>query len=150
MSRTKILFICSRNQWRSPTAERIFSGRRDIEVRSRGLSPKARRKLSAADVAWAELIFVMESEHAVRVTEGFRDQLDIGLDAGGLDRDAAGRVIARRGQLERVAVIQVEHGLHRTLAEAASAHEQGALVVLQRTGNDFRGRGAAAIDEDDQ
>ncbi len=75
MSRTKILFICSRNQWRSPTAERIFSGRRDIEVRSRGLSPKARRKLSAADVAWAELIFVMESEHAVRVTEGFRDEL---------------------------------------------------------------------------
>ncbi len=75
MSRLKILFICSRNQWRSPTAERIFSGRRDIEVRSRGLSRVARRKLTAADVAWSELIFVMEDEHRDRLTEAFRDAL---------------------------------------------------------------------------
>ncbi|MFV8751707.1 low molecular weight protein tyrosine phosphatase family protein [Nannocystaceae bacterium ST9] len=75
MPRLKVLFICSRNQWRSPTAERIFSGRRDIEVRSRGLSRTARRKLAAADVSWAELIFVMEDEHRERLVEGFRDAL---------------------------------------------------------------------------
>jgi predicted protein tyrosine phosphatase len=75
VSRLKVLFICSRNQWRSPTAERIFSGRRDIEVRSRGLSRTARRKLSAADVTWAELIFVMEEEHRERLVEAHRDAL---------------------------------------------------------------------------
>lgn len=75
MPRLKVLFICSRNQWRSPTAERIFSGRRDIEVRSRGMSPKARRKLSATDVTWAELIFVMEAEHRERLAQSHRDAL---------------------------------------------------------------------------
>jgi predicted protein tyrosine phosphatase len=73
--RLKVLFICSRNQWRSPTAERIFSGRRDIEVRSRGLSSKARRKLSATDVTWAELIFVMEAEHRERLVQNHSDAI---------------------------------------------------------------------------
>lgn len=75
MPRLKVLFICGRNQWRSPTAERIFSGRRDIEVRSRGVSKTARRKLSATDVTWAELIFVMEQEHRERLVEAHRDAL---------------------------------------------------------------------------
>jgi predicted protein tyrosine phosphatase len=73
--RLKVLFICGRNQWRSPTAERIFSGRRDIEVRSRGLSKTARRKLGVADVIWAELIFVMEEEHHERLFDAHRDAL---------------------------------------------------------------------------
>ena len=75
MTRLEVLFICGRNQWRSPTAERIFAGRRDVQVRSRGLSRTARRKLAAADVSWAKLIFVMEQEHRERLVDQFREAL---------------------------------------------------------------------------
>jgi predicted protein tyrosine phosphatase len=75
VARLEVLFVCSRNQWRSPTAERIFAGRTDIQVRSRGLSRTARRKLSAADLSWAKLIFVMEEEHRERLVEQFADAL---------------------------------------------------------------------------
>jgi predicted protein tyrosine phosphatase len=65
LARRKInaLFICSRNQWRSPTAEHIWRDSPDFNVRSRGLSPNARRTLVDADVTWADVIFVMERRH---------------------------------------------------------------------------------------
>ncbi len=68
----RVLFVCSRNQWRSPTAERVFAGREGLETRSRGVSRTARRRLSRADVAWADVILVMEDEHLERLMEGFR------------------------------------------------------------------------------
>ncbi len=67
--------MCSRNRWRSPTAERIFGGHPGIETRSRGLAGSARQKLTATDVAWADLILVMEEEHRERLVEGHRDQI---------------------------------------------------------------------------
>lgn len=68
-----VLFVCSRNQWRSPTAEKIFRGRPDINVRSAGLSSKSPRKLSQADLQWADVIFAMECEHQVRIREQYSD-----------------------------------------------------------------------------
>jgi len=68
-----ILFVCSRNKWRSPTAERVFRNRADINVRSAGLSPKSPRKLSASDLKWADVVFVMELEHEVRIREQFSE-----------------------------------------------------------------------------
>jgi predicted protein tyrosine phosphatase len=67
--------VCSRNRWRSPTAEKVFSGLPDIEVRSRGLARSARRRLTDADVTWADVIVVMEDEHRVRLVEQHRDAL---------------------------------------------------------------------------
>lgn len=67
--------MCSRNRWRSPTAERIFRGRPGLEVRSRGLARAARRRLGAADVAWAELVLVMEDDHLERLVERFAGAL---------------------------------------------------------------------------
>ena len=75
MTRLRVLFVCGRNQWRSPTAEKIFSRRPELEVRSRGFSAKSSRVLKAADIQWAELIFVMEREHAHRLRSKFRDVL---------------------------------------------------------------------------
>ena len=67
------LFICSRNQWRSPTAEQIFRRHPLMTVRSAGTSPNARRKVSADDIQWADVIFVMEEKHKSRlVAEFFR------------------------------------------------------------------------------
>ena len=69
----------------------------------------------------------------------------VGRDAERLDRAPAGRVVARGGELDRGVVAQRHDGLHRALAEGLRAHHLGALVVLQRAGDDLRGRGRAAV-----
>lgn len=66
-----ILFICSRNQWRSPTAEQIFRRHPLLFVRSAGTSANARRKVSADDIHWADVIFVMEEKHKSRLVAEF-------------------------------------------------------------------------------
>ncbi|MEZ4650993.1 MAG: phosphotyrosine protein phosphatase [Candidatus Eisenbacteria bacterium] len=67
--RPRILFVCTMNQWRSPTAERIWRESPDVEVRSRGLSSKAVRRLNQRDVEWADAIFVMTNEQRDRLLE---------------------------------------------------------------------------------
>ena len=67
----KILFVCSRNQWRSPTAEAIYQDEPGLEVRSAGTEPSARTKLTAKSIAWADLIFVMEKRHRQRIQDRF-------------------------------------------------------------------------------
>lgn len=66
-----ILFVCSRNQWRSRTAEAIYKNRSDLYVRSAGTEPSARIKLTAKNIIWADLIFVMEKKHKQRMLEKF-------------------------------------------------------------------------------
>lgn len=66
-----ILFICSRNQWRSPTAEKIYSKDNRVNVRSAGTSPSARKTVNVKDIEWAELIFVMEHKHKERLKSAF-------------------------------------------------------------------------------
>ena len=62
-----LLFICSRNKWRSPTAEKIYSKDPRVNVRSAGTSPRAKRTVNAKDLQWADLIFVMEYKHKDRL-----------------------------------------------------------------------------------
>ncbi|MBC7366328.1 MAG: protein tyrosine phosphatase [Undibacterium sp.] len=73
--KTKLLFLCSRNQWRSPTAEALFRDHPRYEARSAGTENGARIKLTAGHVGWADLIFCMEKKHAARVTERFAAEL---------------------------------------------------------------------------
>ncbi|CAM3672177.1 Low molecular weight phosphotyrosine protein phosphatase [Vibrio aerogenes CECT 7868] len=68
---TNILFICSRNQWRSPTGEQVWKNHPGLEVRSAGTSPKAKRTVSAKDIQWADVIFVMEEKHKNRLKASF-------------------------------------------------------------------------------
>lgn len=68
---TNVLFICSRNQWRSPTAETVWRKQPGLSVRSAGTSPKARRTVSASDIQWAEVVFVMEHKHKSRLLADF-------------------------------------------------------------------------------
>lgn len=88
----RILFVCSRNQWRSPTAENCYRADARVEVRSAGVSQAARHVISGADVEWADLILVMDTEHKRRIVERFRgadlppiESLDIPDDYGYLD-----------------------------------------------------------------
>ncbi len=62
-----ILFICSRNQWRSPTAEKIYSRDSRLNVRSAGTSPRARKTVNAKDIEWSDMIFAMEYKHKERL-----------------------------------------------------------------------------------
>ena len=70
-----LLFVCSRNKLRSPTAEVIFRGRPGIETDSAGLSPDAEVPLSPDQIAWADLILVMEKVHRARLNQKFAKYL---------------------------------------------------------------------------
>ncbi len=72
----KLLFICSRNQWRSPTAEAIWRRDPRFGVRSAGTSAKARRTVTEADIQWADVIFVMETRHRRQLHDRFGPQFD--------------------------------------------------------------------------
>ncbi len=66
-----ILFVCSRNRWRSPTAEKVIGRWPGVCARSAGTSPRARRTLSIDDVRWADVICAMEHKHRNRIVASF-------------------------------------------------------------------------------
>jgi predicted protein tyrosine phosphatase len=66
-----LLFVCSRNIWRSKTAETIFNTLPNHHVKSAGTSPSSRIKINFKQVEWADLIFVMEKKHAQIIKEKF-------------------------------------------------------------------------------
>ncbi|MEM1036633.1 MAG: protein tyrosine phosphatase [Pseudomonadota bacterium] len=72
---THVLFICSMNQWRSPTAEAIFRRGTGINVRSAGTSSRAKRTVSVKDLRWADVVLVMEQKHKTRLQAQFRDEV---------------------------------------------------------------------------
>ena len=63
----KILFICGRNQRRSPTAEQIFRDDPRMSIRSAGVSDSSKRRLKENDLHWADLVLVMEPKYAARI-----------------------------------------------------------------------------------
>ena len=73
---THLLFICSRNQWRSPTAENLWRRSSCYDARSAGTSPKAKKTVSATDIQWADIIFVMENKQKNRLIATFTRMLD--------------------------------------------------------------------------
>jgi predicted protein tyrosine phosphatase len=72
----KLLFICSRNRWRSLTAEKIFHEVNGYQVRSAGKEKNARIKVTSGHIGWADLIFVMEKKHKRRLQEKFGPMLN--------------------------------------------------------------------------
>lgn len=71
MTNIKLLFICSRNKWRSLTAEKIFDKSNGYEVRSAGTEEAARIKVTEGHIGWADMIFVMEKKHVRRLRDKF-------------------------------------------------------------------------------
>ena len=66
-----ILFICSKNKWRSRTAETIFKNNGLHQVQSAGTEPSARIKVTERMILWADVILVMEKKHQVRLLDRF-------------------------------------------------------------------------------
>lgn len=78
----RVLFVCGKNQWRSPTAEAIYRQDPRMEVRSAGVAGEARRKVTARDLEWARIIFTMEPKHSARLRERFPDFESEGVGGG--------------------------------------------------------------------
>jgi predicted protein tyrosine phosphatase len=72
----RVLFICTQNRLRSPTAEHVFASWPDIATDSAGLGNDADVPLSPEQIAWADLIFVMEKAHRNRLGQRFRRHLN--------------------------------------------------------------------------
>lgn len=72
---TNVLFICSKNQWRSPTAEQIYRQRPLINARSAGTARSAKRQITSADLQWADVILVMEDKHKKRLMSDFPGEM---------------------------------------------------------------------------
>lgn len=72
----RALFVCSQNRLRSPTAEQHFSSWPGVETDSGGLGGDASVPLSPEQIAWANIIFVMEKAHKNRLSARFKAHLN--------------------------------------------------------------------------
>jgi len=63
----RILFICTGNIDRSPTAEALLKEKPGFDVQSAGTSLLAPKRLSRKLVDWADIIFAMEERHRMAV-----------------------------------------------------------------------------------
>jgi predicted protein tyrosine phosphatase len=73
---TNVLFVCSANKLRSPTAEQVFSTWPGVETDSAGLNRGATTQLSSEQIEWADIIFVMEKTHRSKLAKNFRAHLN--------------------------------------------------------------------------
>ena len=64
------------NKRRSLTAEQLYRNDPRLEVRSAGLRSEARRRLCEGDLAWADIVYVMEREHKSTLRQRF-SQIDL-------------------------------------------------------------------------
>lgn len=66
-----LLFVCSRNKWRSLTAETLYKNSAEYNVKSAGTEDSARIKINSKWIVWAEVIFVMEKKHREKLISKF-------------------------------------------------------------------------------
>ena len=71
----KLLFVCSKNRWRSLTAETIFKNNSNFEVKSAGTENSARIRINANHINWADIVFVMEKKHSERLRNKFPNEM---------------------------------------------------------------------------
>ena len=71
----KLLFVCSRNRLRSPTAEAVLSVYDGVEALSAGTNPDAENPVSSDPIEWADIVFAMEAVHRRRLQKRFWPQL---------------------------------------------------------------------------
>ena len=67
----KLLFVCSQNRLRSPTAEAVFSQWPGVEAMSAGLNSDAITPVSTDLLEWADIVVVMEEKHKNKLSKKF-------------------------------------------------------------------------------
>jgi len=70
----KLLFVCSYNKSRSSTAEEIINSEWIHHARSADTEKVAKVKLDNNLLEWADIVFVMEEDHAEYIRTIFKNQ----------------------------------------------------------------------------
>ncbi len=71
----RILFVCSENRLRSPTAEAVFDEFDGVEAISAGTNKDCDCPVSGDLVEWADVILVMENTHRNKIAKKYQKQL---------------------------------------------------------------------------
>lgn len=71
----RILFVCSRNRLRSPTAEALYSSIPGLLAASAGTDLQAERRVSSELIDWADVVFAMESRHRKALSKAFPEPM---------------------------------------------------------------------------
>jgi predicted protein tyrosine phosphatase len=135
-----VLFVCSQNRLRSPTAEKVFFGRPEIEVASAGLNPGAVNQVSSDLIEWADVVFVMEAAHRNKLSKKFRAFLtsqrviclDIPDDYEYMDPELI-KTQATQGKKSRMFITRMELPLRR--AERFTTRRTGLRIRGTRRDN---------------
>lgn len=67
----RVLFICAMNKRRSVTAEHLYRQDARLAVRSAGLRADSPRRVTQRDLEWADVVYVMETEHRSTLKQRF-------------------------------------------------------------------------------
>ncbi|MDD3609836.1 MAG: low molecular weight protein tyrosine phosphatase family protein [Halothiobacillaceae bacterium] len=70
-----LLFVCSENRLRSPTAEAVFSRYPGVNAIGAGTNSDAQTTVSGDLIEWADVIFVMEKSHRNKITKKYAELL---------------------------------------------------------------------------
>ena len=71
----RILFVCSENRLRSPTAAALFSEYDGVEAFSAGTNKDSEQPVTGDLVEWADAILVMEKSHRNKISKKFQTLL---------------------------------------------------------------------------
>jgi predicted protein tyrosine phosphatase len=66
-----VLFICTQNMLRSPTAEAVFRNEAGYKVSSAGTDVDAEKPVTAELLTWADTVVAMEEHHKRELMERF-------------------------------------------------------------------------------
>jgi len=70
-----LLFVCSENRLRSPTAEAVFSQYHGVNAIGAGTNSDAETLVSGDLIEWADVVFVMEKSHRNKITKKYKELL---------------------------------------------------------------------------
>ena len=70
-----LLFVCSENRLRSPTAEAVFSEYEGVNAIGAGTNSDAETTMSGDLVVWADIVLVMEKSHLNKVSKKYKELL---------------------------------------------------------------------------
>ena len=71
----RILFVCSENRLRSPTAAAVFSEFEGVDAISAGTNKDCECPVSGDLIEWADVVLVMENSHRSKISKRFRNLL---------------------------------------------------------------------------
>ena len=70
-----ILFVCSENRLRSPTAAAVFSEFEGVDAISAGTNKDCETPVSGDLIEWADIVQVMEKSHRNKISKRYRELL---------------------------------------------------------------------------